>query len=274
MARVLVIEDNSDNLALMMYLLRAYGHTVVTATDGDSGLQAVKDEAPDLVVCDINLPGLDGYEVARRLRADPQYTDLPLVAVSALAMVGDRERGLEAGFDGYMEKPIDPALFVEQVEGTLAPELRGSAPLGARAPEQGSPTGVGAPPAGATVLVVDDSPVNRHLFQNTLEPSGYRVLIAGSVAEAFALMSEDVPDVILSDIHMPVENGVQFFRRVKTDPRLAELPFVFISSSVWDEGAHNAALELDVTRVLLGPIEPQELLKEIASCLIEPRPPS
>ena len=99
MARILVIEDNPDNLELMTYLLRAFGHDVLAAQDGAEGLATVHREALDLIVCDVHLPKLDGYEVARELKADSRLQCIPLLAVTALAMVGDRDKVLMAGFD-------------------------------------------------------------------------------------------------------------------------------------------------------------------------------
>jgi CheY-like chemotaxis protein len=125
MARILVIEDNADNLDLMVYLLEAFGHTVTTAVDGAGGLAAVPREMPEIVLCDLHLPGIDGYEVCRRLKADPALRRIPLIAVTASAMAGDRDRGLATGFDGYIAKPIDPERFVTEVEGFLSAGGRG-----------------------------------------------------------------------------------------------------------------------------------------------------
>src|SRR5262245_54688307 len=103
-ARILIIEDNPTNLDLMTYLLTAFGHTALTAADGEEGLEAVRREVPDLIICDVQLPQMDGYEVARWLKSHPQFRAIPLVAVTALAMVGDRDKMLAAGFDGYIAK--------------------------------------------------------------------------------------------------------------------------------------------------------------------------
>lgn len=117
--RILVIEDNPQNLELMTYLLEAFGYTTVTAVDGEEGIEVVLREKLDLIICDIHLPKKDGYEVARELKRDPVLRRIPLVAVTALAMVGDREKVLKAGFNGYIDKPIQPELFVRQVESFL-----------------------------------------------------------------------------------------------------------------------------------------------------------
>lgn len=117
--RILVVEDNEPSLNLMVYLLEAFGHKPLPIDNGEEGLKTALREKPDLILCDIHLPGIDGYEVVRRLKAEPNCRSIPTVAVTALAMVGDRDRVLEAGFDGYLSKPIDPETFVEQVEAFL-----------------------------------------------------------------------------------------------------------------------------------------------------------
>jgi CheY-like chemotaxis protein len=119
MARILIIEDNPTNLQLMVYLLQAFGHTPLEALDGETGLELIRRESPELVLCDIHLPSLDGFGVARDLKSHPALRNIPLVAVTALAMVGDRDRILSAGFDGYITKPISPETFVAQVEAFL-----------------------------------------------------------------------------------------------------------------------------------------------------------
>lgn len=119
MARILIIEDNAPNLNLMSYLLTASGHSVEGCRDGQSGLDAMRRQAPDIVLCDIQLPKLSGYQIAQAVRADASLHALPLVAVTALAMRGDRARGLAGGFDEYIEKPIEAETFVALVESFL-----------------------------------------------------------------------------------------------------------------------------------------------------------
>lgn len=114
-AHILVIEDNLANRELVHYVLGAFGYGVREAIDGESGLEQVRNERPDLIVCDLQLPGIDGFEVARQLKADAAFATIPLIALTAYAMVGDRERILACGFDGYIAKPIDPESFVPQI---------------------------------------------------------------------------------------------------------------------------------------------------------------
>jgi two-component system cell cycle response regulator len=127
-ARILIVEDNAASRDLMSYLLSAFGHTVLVAENGMEGVDQGRRLVPDLIVSDVQLPDIGGFEVARRLHDDPLTKAIPLVAVTALAMVGDRERVLAAGFDGYLPKPIDPEAFVGQIEDFLPLRLRTSQP--------------------------------------------------------------------------------------------------------------------------------------------------
>ena len=116
MANILVVDDNPVNLDLMLYLLKSFGHVVEGHGDALAAFEAAKAGDFDIVLTDILMPGIDGYEFARRLRGEARYTSVPIVAVTALAMAGDRERIANSGFDGYIGKPIEPRTFVTQVE--------------------------------------------------------------------------------------------------------------------------------------------------------------
>jgi two-component system cell cycle response regulator DivK len=121
----LVIEDNEQNLYLARYLLESRGHGVAVARDGPAGIAAAQAAVPDVILLDIQLPKMDGYAVARALRAIRSLDAVPIVAVTSYAMNGDRVRALEAGFDAYIEKPIDPDGFIAQVEGIVSAGRQG-----------------------------------------------------------------------------------------------------------------------------------------------------
>lgn len=120
MARILVIEDNADNRELMVYLLKAHGHEIETAADGELALQALGERRFDLIICDVHLPKVDGMQIVAMVKASRELKSVPIVAVTALAMVGDRERLLAAGFDAYVPKPIEPESFVDQIRQSLS----------------------------------------------------------------------------------------------------------------------------------------------------------
>ena len=118
-SRILVIEDNATNMELMTYLLTAFGHIAIEARDGEEGVATALRTVPDLILCDLALPKLDGFGVARRIKTEPTLRGVPLIAVTASAMVGDRDKVIAIGFDGYITKPITPETFVAEVESYL-----------------------------------------------------------------------------------------------------------------------------------------------------------
>jgi len=263
MARIVIIEDNWPNLELMTYLLKAHGHEVPGARDGEDGLEQVRREPPDATVCDIHLPRMDGYEVARQLKGDPRLRKLPLIAVTALAMVADREKVLAAYFDGYIAKPIEPEAFVSQVEAFLAPEQR----TGAAAVPPGHENAETNPAREkhATVLVIDDSNTNRDLLESVLGPHGYSVVAAASVKKALELARDAAPDLFICDMRMPVEDGFDMLRIVKTEPLLARKPFVFLSGSVSEAREMAEGLRLGAEHFILKPVEPEKLIEIVDS---------
>jgi two-component system, cell cycle response regulator DivK len=119
-AKILIVEDSPDNMKLFRTLLSLKGHEIVALPGGDGLLSALRDETPDLVLMDIQLPGRDGFSLLAEIRAAGR--PVRVVALTAHAMTGDRERAVEAGFDGYITKPIDIRAFPEQVGRALAGE--------------------------------------------------------------------------------------------------------------------------------------------------------
>jgi len=116
---VLHVEDNFDNRLLVRRLLQAYGYKVVEAENADMARQILQSLTPDLILMDINMPDIDGYTLTYELKSLPNLMSVPIVAITANVMKGDRERTLSAGCDGYIEKPIDVDKFIEQVERFL-----------------------------------------------------------------------------------------------------------------------------------------------------------
>jgi len=119
MVDVLYIEDNDQNFYLVDYILKSKGHLVVRARDGKDGIRAAFDNNYDLILLDIQLPDMDGYAIAHELRKLSKLDQVPIIAVTSYAMAGDREKAMEAGCTGYIEKPINPRTFTDQVESFL-----------------------------------------------------------------------------------------------------------------------------------------------------------
>jgi CheY-like chemotaxis protein len=132
-ALILVVEDNPDNMSLMVYLLRTHGYEPLQAVDGAEGVRAATEALPDLILLDLRMPQMGGYEAAGLIRDCPELEKTRVVAVTASAMIDERKRIAAAGFDGYIGKPITAEAFVSEVEVFLPQELRaGRAPTGAQ----------------------------------------------------------------------------------------------------------------------------------------------
>jgi len=215
-ARILIIEDNPANIELMSFLLGAYGHTPLSAADGPRGVAAARSERPDLIACDVNLPGMDGFAVLAALKTEPSLSGVPILAVTALAMAGDREKVLAAGFDGYISKPIEPESFVAELEAFLA-AAPAVTPLAASAPApQPAPAPApqpGAAPEERTLLLVDDDRFMLGVLNDMLVGQPYRVLSACSGEEALEVLDHEAVEVILCDQAMPGMRGTEVLAR-------------------------------------------------------------
>lgn len=267
--RILVIEDNPTNRELMVYLLKAFGYATVEADDGVAGLEMARAQRPDLIVCDVQLPKLDGYGVVRSLKSEESLRDVPVVAVTALAMVGDRDHILRAGFDGYVSKPITPETFVPDLEKFLPLELRCQVrrPIHATVPSGVADADRVTNGARGTVLAVDDIPANLEFVCSTLRPIGYGVLTADGVESAIAITRESRPDLLLCDLHMEPQSGLDLLDRAKTEPALRAIPVIIISSTATGSYDEIECLRRGAANFLKRPIEPEMLLAEIAQAI-------
>jgi two-component system, cell cycle response regulator len=271
MTTILLIEDNANNLELMRYLLQTFHYTVHCATDGAMGWESLQREHPDLILCDVQLPVMDGFAVAKLIKNDPVLQKIPLLAVTALAMVGDKERVLKAGFDGYITKPITPETFVQEVEAFLPPHQQRTAtkqwPVETTAAPSVSPPSI-TQSKDKTILVVDNLRTNLDLTQTILESVGYRVLTVQTIAEAWEILQKTIIDLIVSDVHIHGrhKDGYDLLRQVKDHSQTRHIPFVFLSSTVWLDSERKNLIQQGAVKFIARPIDPNELLQHLAQC--------
>ena len=196
---ILIVEDNEKNRKLVRDVLQFKGYRTLEAETGEIGLALARESLPALILMDIQLPGMNGIDALGHLRADPRTRHIPVIAVTASAMMQDRQKILAAGFDAYQSKPIDVKGFVQLVADILKAGPR-SCPM------------TTVPPA--KILVVDDTPANVKLLQDLLTVKGYAVVTAASGAEALARVEAERPDLVLLDVVMPDER----LRGLPADP--------------------------------------------------------
>jgi CheY-like chemotaxis protein len=241
--RILVIDDNAANLELMRYLLQAYGFETIGVADGASGLEIAS--SFDLTISDVLMPGMDGYELARRFRESPDLRDRKLIAVTALAMPGDRERLTAVGFDGYLAKPIDPASFASTIASYLSNQSA----------------------EGRLVLVVDDDSANRLLLRTILEYGGYTVAEAADAEQGLRETRERLPDLVIVDLYMPTMNGVAFVKALRADPRIAET-LIALHTATPSSAALADFMELaGIVCSIPKPCEPTDVLRLVGGAI-------
>ena len=251
----------------MAYLLRAFGHETLEACDGAEGVGQASREKPDLILMDIHMPRMDGYELARILNEKSDGARIPIVAVTALAMVGDRDKILASGFSGYISKPIDPEKFAAQVNGYLGVVSQVSPQPAVKWEQPEAPEKTAPDRNGFVVVVVDDQQANIDLLRGVLEPSGYEVVAALSAEAGFALAQRTRADLVISEVHMLLNDGHDFLLMMQTVPEMSGIPFVFLSSSVLSSQERDRAAALGAKKFISRPIDPQDLLDELRPLL-------
>jgi CheY-like chemotaxis protein len=263
MARILIIEDEANNLDVARRIVRGAGHEALTATDGLSGLEMARREHPDAVLVDLLLPKLDGWSVTRAIREEAWAKEIPIIAVSALAMEADRARARDSGCNDFVTKPYAPAELRSVLNRYFAD---GSAPKVAARPAEVVLPGIEPSERLGRVLVVDDEPANVELIVRRLTGNGYETLTAGNGHDAIAIATKEQPDLILMDIMMPGLDGWQATRLLKGDPKTANIPVVFVTARDRPEDV-AAGFEAGGMMYVNKPVEPVELFARVRQAI-------
>jgi adenylate cyclase len=267
MPRLLYVEDNDDNVFMLRRRLERRGYEVLVATDGETGLASAAAEQPDLILMDLGLPGIDGWETTRRLRADPVTAKIPVIALSAHAMAADRDSALDAGCDDFDTKPVDLDRLLAKIDACLDLARRRETEHAAASVDRASePTD--APNAeGPTLLVVDDSDDNRYTLVRRLRRQGHEhVLEAADGPSALELLRTRPIDLVLLDVMMPGMSGADVLAAMKQDMDLRELPVIMISA-LDDHEVVVRCLELGAEDYLPKPFDPTVLNARVTASL-------
>ncbi len=283
-ACILIVEDNPANMDLMVYLLGAYGYRTLSAWNGEQGVALARSERPDLVLCDLQLPKLDGHGVLRQLKADPATRAIPVLAASAQPAEDGGAALLAAGFDGWLAKTFEPEELMPALEAWLPAPLRPGQPPptdGGAAPAAGQDASPGpaarddaSPGAGpgARVLLLDAAPTSRGLLATILAQLGYTLTVAASAGQAEACAGQPF-DLVLCDCDSDDVAALQDFPAAALR-RYARLPLIVLRPAMDVGVAWVPCGRLYPARLLAHPIEPRQLADEIATCLAAVRPPT
>ncbi len=283
--RILIVDDEATSVELFTEILSAEGYRTEAARSGPEALGLARRDPPDLILLDVRMPDMDGFEVCRHLKADARTAAVPVLIVTALDSARDKEHGVAAGADDYVTKPVNPEDLRTRVRALirvshLSQELdralaylqeldaarRAGAPAaggrvsGAGGREGQTPTdGVAGDGAAPCVLIVDDDRLIRELYGKLLQGAGYRVTTAASAANAYA--SAPAADVILLDVMMPEVSGLEALDHLRRI--VPEVPVVILTAHQTSQNA-IAALRGGAFDFIVKGMKQEMLLNSVA----------
>lgn len=267
-ARVLVVDDILPNVKLLEAKLSCEYYDVITATSGAEALEQVEQGKPDIVLLDVMMPGMDGFEVCSRIKANPDWAHIPVVMVTALTDVEDKIRGLEAGADDFLSKPINDTALMARVR-SLA-RLKMALDEWRIRENAANQFGVvsekvslmNEPVEGARVLLVEDKEYEKNKVVEALTADLNIVMSAETGMQAMEMVSNQDFDVLMVSLNLEEEDGLRLCSHLRSNERSRSLPIVMIShENDMDRVAHG--LEMGAHDYVVRPIEKSELLARV-----------
>ena len=250
-SRILVVDDVEPNVRLLEAKLAIEYYEVVTAQDGASCLQAARAERPDIILLDVMMPGMDGFETCRRLKADPATRDIPVMLISALDGREDRIKGLEAGADEFFTKPIDDVVMLALLRSRVrAKALLDNLRLGR--PASAAPA---VPAGGGRVLIVDDNSHQAEKIRDSLE--GRQAVILADPGEALREAARGF-DLVIANLAASGFDGLRLLAQLKSGYRTGRTPVLGVADPA-DRPRLIKALELGADDLVVRPVDPEEL---------------
>ncbi|MBL8566585.1 MAG: PleD family two-component system response regulator [Hyphomicrobiaceae bacterium] len=266
-ARVLVVDDVLPNVRLLEAKLGSEYFDVITAMDGPSALQRMAETPPDIVLLDVMMPGMDGFEVCRRIRQDAKIAHIPVVMVTALSDAEDRVRGLEAGADDFLTKPVnDLALFarvrslvrLKMMMDELRLRERTTGDLGVLEDKASLEVDTSA----ARVIVLEDSAIEQKKMGDTLSAAGNIVIGAATTAEANAAALQSPPDLFIVSLGLRQEDALRFCSHLRSNEATRHLPVLLVISDT-DIARLAKGLDIGVNDYITRPYDRNELLARV-----------
>lgn len=275
-ARILVVDDEPQNLELIEAMLAPVGYEIFLASNGNEALTLTAEKRPDLLILDLMMPGLSGFEVCARVKMNPQTGSIPVLFVTAVSQVGDKERALAAGGDDFLTKPFQRADLLARVEALLkvrylntdldrALDYLYELELARHAQQPKKPEAPPTPsPAAGVVLVVDDEPLPRQLFSDVLREAGHVTHEASNGHRALEIVRQESIDVVLLDIMMPGISGLEVLG--KLGEFAPDSPVIIVTANPTSENA-IAALRLGAFDFIVKGFKNEVMLATVSRAL-------
>jgi len=254
---ILVVDDNATSRAILAKYLMEFGCSVGVAASGDEALAEIAGagQAYDIVLMDWRMPGMDGIETARRLRAEGNRTPHHIIMISAYDRNEIMERAGETGIDAFLVKPVSPSTLMDSILDLYGHNTRHD--------RAGTATMIyDGLWRGSRILVVEDNDINRQVAQEILEHAGFEVVIAENGEEAIATLDSTAFDAILMDVQMPVLDGYAATRRLRQTPRFRDLPIIAMTANAMS-GDREKALEAGMNDHVAKPLDIDDLFAAI-----------
>ncbi len=264
-ARVLIADDEPIIRNIMEAALSEEGYRVDTAADGALALAQVEAFKPDVILLDVDMPELNGFQVTERLKANLATADIQIIMVTGLGSIEDRVRGLEAGADDFLAKPFNLDEMLVRVRSLARlKELQDRlAKKEAECPEK---TGRRARRSSPLVLVVEDDERIVRICENVLGAGNYQTIDAGDAETGLRFLAEETPDLIVLDLMLPGMEGLEFLAKVRENPATVSVP-VIIVSALDDLRTKVKGLQMGADDYLVKPISSLELLARVRANL-------
>lgn len=267
-ARVLVVDDILPNVKLLEAKLSSEYYDVLTAMNGEEALRCVAEESPDLVLLDVMMPGMDGFEVCTRIKANPKTAHIPVVMVTALTDANDRVRGLESGADDFLSKPINDIALMARVRSLVrlkmsTDEWRIRSNTANQLGVVDENTGLMSEPAeNANILIVEDKSFELKKMEGTLFGARHNVIAVENGADAMEMISSHDFDLLIVSLNLDHEDGLRLCSHLKSNERTRAIPLVMIGG---DEDMKRIAhgLEIGAHDYILRPVDRNELLARV-----------
>jgi len=267
-ARVLVVDDILPNVKLLEAKLTAEYYDVITATNGTEALEKVTAESPDLVLLDVMMPGMDGFEVCTRIKSDANVSHIPVVMVTALTDAQDRVRGLESGADDFLSKPINDTALMARVRSLVRLKMaldewrvrENTANQLGVVDESSNVMDESA--ENAKILVIEDKDFECRKIEETLQVDHDEPMFASSGVEAMEKLSSMETDLIIVSLNLVGEDGLRLVSHLKSNERTRQVPIVMIGENDdMDRIAHG--LEIGAHDYIIRPVDKNELLARV-----------